>query len=328
MNLKDALSVLIVGSSQRDYPFYAPYVYSDGVSLCTCNESSSVKLNYEAPFTGAVNIFVLNNILKAIGDEEYYINQKDKESLVIESGKSVLALSVFDIKVPDIKLDINSFNLFPITDDLENCFNMASLFVGQDALAPVYVDSKRICATTRSELFYSPQKLSVAQLGLTKDNIKIIKSGYDFTSDQGNFVLVFDSGYIVMTTHLVDTYPFQKIESFITDIDNGKEKVCNFAVFEEAAKYLSSIFTNTDKEKKINIHCKDEVLTLSAKSVFSGKSIYSYNIDCPLNFSVDISLSALKKLNFSYDLYYNKKNKGVMIFNNEVSTIVLQGEVS
>jgi hypothetical protein len=327
MKLAEALRVLKFGTSNKNYPFYAPYINSDGAYLKTFNNDVFVKVSCEAGFVGSVSYFVLSDLIKTLSSEEINMNQVDS-NLIIETQNSKTTITILDLEFPEIvEPDSEGGEL---TEETYSLLDKASYFTGDGTLEHVYFSQDCICGSSFNSMFYSEYEHGIElskPLGLSKQAIKFLSPNILLSEDNSNLVIRFQDGYLIMSSFLVDNYPIGKIKKFIGGTLDGKVSIINAAPIIDSLKYILPIlhgessqivtFTNLPESK---------TLCISAVSRTNGKSVYKFESETDVAFNFTMDASNLKKLDFGYSMRYNPKYKDRIVFEDDKSVMVFLEE--
>jgi len=307
MDLKEGMKVLSLANSKGPHPVYAEYIKSDGEKLISCDDNTYISIDYEAPFIGTVNAFVLNSFLKK--NLSFEIEKTDEGLLLKNNGyKTTLIVDDF-IDIPEVTINNIEYEV-EVTKEMIDALNLAYRFVGNDNMEYIYVGNNKICASDLSRLImiegvYITDEAFLIDKKILQALIPGCKIGKD--SETGSTYVKWDFGYGIFTVDEISTYPFDKLFSFYDKACETRELLCNVASIKEAVDNVSHIFYG-ENETVIQIKNNNYKMIISAESALNGvvkkefESLYegkaSLRVDVnnfkniPLNLDVFISLSS------------------------------------
>ena len=331
----DILSLLLKAASKDTYPIYAQYVKSDGESLITCNNKSFIKINYEAPFLGCVNIYILYSILKKCVDTGV------DTLLHVEGGKLIVtALQekhniqiIKTLPYPDLTINLSD-RYYDLSDSLKSKIEFATKFVGKDMLSPVYLDKDVLMATDSHRAYSAPSASTLVDLpiSLTKDIISFLTSPITEVSirsdNKGNTIILFNLGYGIFTAESLDFYPKDKILETIKTSREETTLWCNVAGLAYAIEAVTPMFFG-ESLSHIELYNKENVLRVRAESGVNGESDVELKSSLKEEFTMLLDPRYIKSIPISFDAYINPKNTSKLYLNNgEYEEIVLMGAVA
>jgi hypothetical protein len=325
--MKDLLNfvkLLKVAVSNDNYPLYSSYLFSDGKTVRTCNNTAYVSLNYKAPFKGCVNFYVLEDILNNIGeDAEYY--QKDNQ-LKIVSGSYENFLNIMDFDFPDLNLP-EGVELIDLTEEDLNMWRFATKYCGKESLSPLYVDGEGTLATDGSRIFLNHKKWSIGnKLALTPKILSFVRPEFKLgADDRGNINIVFNGGYAKFIADKLDFYLDDRIRKFVNESSKDVKLLCNVAVLRDCAEKLAPIF-HGEIESVANISNKDNKLEIIATSSVNGRSNVIINSELKEEFAINMNLRFFGNIPFNFDVYVNpSKDDRLFLQDENGSRVVLMG---
>jgi len=199
--------------------------------------------------------------------------------------------------------------------------------VGEGVLENIYLSESCICGASFDAVFYSSMGFPLSNpLGLSRNSLKLLTPNISLGEEESSFVIRFDEGFMLVTSHLVDSFPLEKIKRMVDETLEGCSPVINAAPIIDAMKYILPVLSG-EKMQRINfINMPDrKKLAINTTSLVNGKSTYEFDSEFSEKFIFTMDADNLKKLDFSYKMCYNPTYKDRMLFKNENSTIVIMG---
>ncbi len=335
--MKDILQkiqMLKVGALNRDYPIYAQYLNSQDGLLQTCNGKEFVQVEYELPFDGLVNIFVLENVLSKVEDLEDMEMYQDDDKIHIkcEAFKTTLnMLSRYDNSGKS-RFPVLSFKKFKsyivLTEELIETIGKAFDYIGNNIYQYVYIDHKSIIASDMYKAFMSPVELECkSPIGINKTIYPLLVPGTKLGVDsEDNIIVYYDENNYAIFSGLIpiSEYPAESLSEFVAS-NRSELKLCNMLPVMSAIYKITAVLHN-ERLKIINFnHDGTGVMSVSTVSEMNGRSDYKVSISDDIGeFSMNIDLNHINKITSDYNMYYTAV-RGEVYFNNGTDEIAVIG---
>jgi len=315
--MKELLKILKAGVTKNDYPVYGQYIHSTGKQLQTYNKSILACVNYELPFKGSTNFFVIENLLTHL--ETYDIKQIN-DSIIISSDNFKSELIIDDVGFPRVKNHNYKKGLF-VTEELLYILNIAIKFVGNSYYKYVVITNKGVLATDTHRLFcYNKVMDTKSAIFLDKNIINMLKTGYEINFDDNIFVK-FDEGYLIFEIDDVSEYDINKIYDHILTYSNNVVRLCNVQTIHDAIQKVSHVLFN-ENSRCINIFNKKKILTISAESSVNGVASVEYESELENKYESNFDIDKFSNISLDYDVYINKEDSNYMYLKDEHSEII------
>lgn len=318
------LKLLKTAVSNDNYPLYSSYLYSDGKTVRTCNNTSYVCLNYKAPYKGCVNFYILENVLNLIG-EDADIEQEGNQ-LKISSGNYHTTLNIMDFDFPKLEPP-KDVELFTLTEEDLNMWRFAIKYTGKESLAPLYVDNIGTLATDGSRIFLNHKKIDTNnKLALSSKILGFVRSDYKLgADDKGNINISFEGGFAKFISDKLDFYLDDRIRKFVDESSKNTKLLCNVAHLRDAAEKLGPIF-HGEMESVANLSNKNKKLEITATSTVNGVSDIVIDSDLDEEFSINMNLRFFANVPLNFDCYVSlDKDDRLYLSDENGSRIVLMG---
>ena len=314
------LPMLKAGASKENYPLYAQYLHIDDGFVSTCDDAAYVRVDFDMPFKGNVNLFVLETILKTLPDE-YKLEEKG-DVIKVNTKKANYKLNNADLPFPEIPRP--PVHLLELDEGLISLMKSALSFVGNMEYESVYLDSKGLVATNGQRLLIYEQdtKLDTPIL-LSKEIISILKEGYKIGAS-GNTVVEFPGGYAVFTTPHYSSYPADNIREYATKALKDTQPLINVGEFKELLAKVNPIFFGEGK-RIINIVNSKGNIAILGKSPYNGTARANTTSMLQDNFDITIDADHFSAVPDDYDLHVHLGSDDRIAAKNHVAEILLRG---
>ena len=319
--MKELLPFLKQASSNKEYPIYASYLHSDGKSLSTYDNYLYMKFDYEAPFKGDVNIFMLDSILHNL--KEYTIKQQSENKLFIEGSGAKYNIVISNYNFPDIQKEITEYKY--ITDELLNLLKYASFFLGNDIYSYIYIDKDKLVATNINKLFYHKfENFEINPLLISKRLLSVISNEASIGIIDNTIGVKYQNGIVLQAIPKVESYPIDRISTYLEKETKNLKLIVNIALIRDAISKLNPIFSG-EKATIINIANKHNKCRLIAESALNGRAVVEINSDLEDIVDINVNSKYLKNISYDYDLFINDNNN-LVCRNDDDSFIIFKGE--
>ena len=316
----ELIKVLKIGTARNDFPVYCKYANFSEHKVQTCNGSEFVEMGNKFPITGAVNLYVLENILKNCSTAQ--IRQEDN-MLIIEDGDFKSSLLIDDIEFPEAP-DVDA-EFVEVSDELLSILKTAINYTGEGILSYVYLHRNQIMATDKDRVFLHEGDLGVLNpLGINRKILSVLGSGCKVGVHNNNTIVAFDGGRIIFQTALLDNYPEEKIIGVVENTKEDIQMVCNVAVLQDAVKKVTPILFEEISEFVL-LKNKLNKLVVSAESAVSGVAKMVVDSQVEDKFKLAINHKFLSNINFDFDVFIDWGNGNRLYLTNGESEIVLAG---
>lgn len=324
--LLEAMPRLLLGASKAPTPHYAQYLFSDGEKLRTCNGDVYVELDISLPFTGCINIFVLDKLLKSIDISNLEIGQ-DGDKLAVRAGNSHTLINISNLKWPTIP-DVDIQDNILITEDMYESLKLSLQFTGDNLYSYSYIDNDHIIATDSGRIFIKKGKYGLKYpLGINKGLFSALDVGVSIGRYEHNVKVMYDDGIMISTADLIENYPKDKILDWAINYTKDTIKIGNVALLRDAVSKLSHIMFS-EKVQSMFVDAGKDLLIVSAESIINGSSEVEYDLDNEVDHSfVSLNMNYVKNIPLDYDFYMKKGEcDGLYLTNDESIIILMRGE--
>lgn len=320
--LKKALVYLKRGATKDTFVPFGVFLCSDGKKVWTFNYDTFVTVNIQLPFSGLVNIFILDNILKTVSNDA--VVKIEDEKLLISEGtiKSSLTIVEFSSQIDFFEKPV--VPLLSVTNSLIEDFKTALNFVDNKSF--LFMDNYCIMSVKAdgSGAFCKLIESGIKTVGVTSEIVSIFSEGNKIGGVDENVVVEFEKGYAIFSVPLTSDFPYVKLKSiFNSTIHNNKSFLCNLAVIKDAITKLSAIFSN-DKDSDMKIENVKKELKITASSSFNDKVEIDYSTQLEQEYKVSIDYSLFKGVPLDYNvLVGNKANRSMLLTNGDSNIILM-----
>ena len=328
-DLLEKIKILKVGTANSDYPVYAQFLYSKDGVLQTTNGKDFVNLEYDLPFEGLINLYVLESFLKQVDDIDKLEFYQDNDSVFLKAGVLTAKLNMLPKErssFPEIKFPSLS-EKFEITEDIMEQLETAFKFVGNNIYGYVYIGKEGIISSDMYKAFMFENEFQIKNpIGLSKKMLPVLKPGVKIALSEGNVVVFLNEEDFVIFSDLysMESYPYEKVFNFIKKSRSGVE-LCNILPIRNALDKLMPILHN-EKLKLINM-CSSEnnIMDISAISEINGTSNYRIKVLTGKEFDISMDASNIINIPISFDLYLSDNDR--LYLNDGESEIAVLGMV-
>lgn len=331
--LSKILNILKLGATKETYPTFGSYLISDGETVRTWNGRIYVEMNYKAPFIGATNIYILENILKNI-TENARVNQSATTLFIEDQNVNAKLEIIENVDIPILeKPDVKTIE---ITDEILDDLSLANGFVGgaehEAKYQYIFMGDSFICATDRSRVFIKSIPKIETSISLDKQMLNSLIIGARLGSDRKNVLIDYSTGFMLAQTHIVSDLPVEEIANYVNECSKGVKEICNMAVAQDAIKQISPIFYG---EKDIDIKIstqggEDQSVIFSAESTLNGYIDAEYETEMDEEFEILMNPSYFKNIPIDYNIFANPELESVKRFyltNGDAEIVLLGKEV-
>jgi len=317
------LPMLKAGASKENYPLYAQYLHIEDGFVSTCDDSAYVRVGFDMPFKGNVNLFVLETILKTLPDE-YTVKEGVDIVKINAKGRDYNLNNVHNNDLPFPEIPKPKTKLLEIDEGLLSLMKSALSFVGSMEYASVYVDNKGLIATNGQRLIIYEQdtKLDTPVL-LSKEIISSLKKGYEIGAS-GNTIVEFPGGYAVFTTPHYSSYPVDNIREYAAFALADTELLLNVGEFKELLAKVDPIFFGEGK-RIIDISNSNGIIEVSGKSPYNGTAKASTSSLLQDDFAMTIDADHFSAVPNEYDLHVHLGANDRIAAKNHSAEILLRG---
>jgi hypothetical protein len=331
--MKDILQkiqMLKVGALNSDYPVYAQYLNSQDGLLQTCNGKEFVQVEYDLPFDGLVNIFVLESVLSKVEDLEDMEMYQDGDKIYIKCEAFKAKLNMLDrnyCKFP--YLTFKKFDSYVIlTEELIETIEKAFNYIGSNIYSYVYINNKAIIASDMQKAFMSPVELDLKfPIGVNKTIIPLLSPGTKLGLSNDNIIVYYDEHNYAIFSGLIPIkdYPADKLSEFVV-LSRSDTQLCNMLPIMSAIHKITAVLHN-EKLKMINFnHNGSGIMSVSTTSEMNGISDYQVNIGNDIDkFNINMDLNHINKITSDYYMYKSINDR--LYFNNGIDEIAAIGLV-
>jgi len=308
------LPVLKMGCRNAEYPLHAKHIISTGTHVITHNGDTFVMIDYKLPFTGGVNIYILNTILKNLSDEYLYDIDDNMLRFFDDNYSAKLVIDQFDLsdfeEFVKKNEEVVSCQLNTISYD---AIKLACNFTGVDDLKFVVLKDNMILSTNRQKVFFSGVGVG------TEDRIAFDPRLINFLSPihmigtiDNNTVINFDGGFLVQSTTSIYDFPVANIISFVERV---KDNLIPFMEFNKLKEAMDRIFPMSIGEIfYVSVKTNEDKINVRFESEVNG--IAEVQLDRENDVDVDIILdgAAVRKIeDETYYAYLDKKDNNLIL---------------
>jgi hypothetical protein len=317
------LPMLKAGTSKENYPLYAQYLHIEDGFVATCNDDAYVKVDFDMPFKGNVNLFVLETILKTLPDE-YGVKEGVDIVKINAKGRDYNLNNIQNNDLPFPEIPKPDIECLEIDEGLLSLMKSALSFVGNMEYASVYIDDKGLVSTNGQRLLIYEQdtKLDTPIL-LSKEIISSLKEGYKIGAS-GNTVVEFPGGYAVFTTPHYSSYPAENIRDYAAKALADTEPLLNVGEFKELLAKVNPTFFGEGK-RIIDISNSNGIIEVSGKSPYNGTAKASMSSMLQEDFDMTIDADHFTAVPDDYDLHVHLGSTDRIAAKNHVAEILLRG---
>ena len=318
--MKEIIPILKIGSSKGDFPPYCRYIKLYNNKIQACNGSEFVEIHKEHPFTGCINLYVLDDVLKNCSNPQ--LTQED-DVLRIEEGSYKTKIIIDDIEfpsLPNVKAD-----MLEITEDLLTVLKTAIKFTGEGIKSYIYLCNDYITSTDGSRCFFHKQEFNVSDsLGINKKILAVLSKDCSIGVQDSNTVVTFGDSRVVFSTALLTNYPNKKVVDGVKMSKKKVQKLCNVATLQDAVQKVIPMLVG-ELSSFVELKNKDNKLTVQVESVVNGISSMVIGSEIDDEFNLDMQSAYLTNIDYDYDVFVNVKNVDRLYLTNSFSEIVLMG---
>ena len=316
------LPVLKMAASKENYPTYAQYVHCGDRFVSTCDDVAFVKVDFDMPFRGNVNLFVLETILKTLPDE--YKLETDQDTVKVVTKKTQYVLNIADLPFPE--LDRPDAEKFVIDEGNLEILKTSVNFTGVSEYENIYLDKDGLISTNGQRLFiYDQENILETPIMLNKKIISNLAVGYSIgVGDNGNVVIDFPDGYALFTTPHYSTYPAENIREWASKALPNTKPLINVGEFKDLLAKVNPIFFGEAK-RFIHIENHARSLEITGESPFNGKAAANCKSDLKETFVMDIDADHFATVPNEYDLHVRVGTNDRIAAKNHVAQILLWG---
>ncbi len=320
--MKEEISVLKLGASKKEFPYYCQYADFTKDSIRTCNSRVYVEIDNPFDIEGDINLFVLDEILKNCNEPEIY---QDGTMLKIRDGNYKTSLVIDDIEFPEMP-EIENLELIGL-EDIYEILKEAIKFVGSGLYSYIYLCNDCILATDKSRVFSHKLDLSLSQVvGIDKQILSALGENCKLGVRDNNTIVVYDSGVVRFQATILDNYPKSEIIKVMSKSKVNIEKLCNVYPLQQAVKKISPMLMN-EQSSFIGLKNADKKLDVYVDSITNGISVMTIDSAVESKFEMSIDYTFFNNINIDYDVYVNEvENVDRLYLTNGKSDIVLLGE--
>lgn len=308
------LPVLKLGSTKYNYPSYGSYLHSDSKSLETCNDKIFIHIDCNSPFVGDVNIFVLDDIIKKVGEDVIIVQEEEK--LKISKGRfsSVLEIEQFpfpDMKEPEVeltKLDENTINTIKQA--------LGFISTSDTKLSYVFLGNGCIMASDKSKIFY--KELDIKDLiGINKSIFPILHDGCKVGTEIYNTVVGFENGYGKFVVDPIRDFPYKKMREYINNSVEGIKPVCDIDILKDACNKIMPIFFNESKTfARIEGNSDGDILISASNRINGSVQEYIKGVS-DFTFDISINISFFGGINNEYTVNIDPNCQDRLVLTND-----------
>jgi hypothetical protein len=318
--MKEILSFLKLGSSNKDYPVFAQFMHSDGETLSTCDQQLYIKWNYPIDFKGDINIFMLERILSNLS--EYELGVKNNK-IIIKGDGTKYDLPISNYNFPT--LDIEPEKEIVISEELYETMKFALAFTGSDIYNNIYISGYcLVAADTKRVFFHSFDSGNIPTMLINKRIFSLLKEGVKIGVKEDKIKIQYSDGYAIGLSTKPENYPIDKINSFIKNNTQNLKLLENVALIKNAVSKVTPIFSG-EKASIIHIHNDNKKCKVIAESGLNGIAESEFSSLLEDRFDIDFNTEFFKNIPFDYDVFINDNNK-IICRNDEGSIIIMKGE--
>ena len=312
--------MLKAGASKENYPIYAQYLHIEDGFVSTCNDDAYVRVDFDMPFKGNVNLFVLETILKTLPDE-YKVKEAGDIIKITAKGRDY-KLNTTDLPFPEIPKP--SVECLEIDEGLLSLMKSALSFTGNMEYENVFIDKEGLISTSGQRLIIYEQDTGLeVPLLLSKEIISSLKVGYKIGAS-GNTVVEFLGGYAVFTTPHYSSYPAENIREYAVKALADTQPLINVGEFKELLAKVDPIFFGEGK-RIINIVNSKGTIAVLGKSPYNGKAKADTTSMLQDNFDITIDADHFSAVPNDYDLHVHLGSDDRIAAKNGVAEILLRG---
>jgi len=320
LELLKITEILKIGATSKNYPPYGQYMVSESGILQTNNDNVFVNIEFDLPFNGGVNIFVLNDLLKKLDQDKPFHLSSEGNILTIESGNSKTDLNIHPIKIPQPKVGIPE-KLVDIS--IASILRHASKFAGSGSYGYVFIDNNAVIAYDSKRFFVADIIETGVKLGLGKSALSLINDDCSIGEKDGIVhIQMNEADYAKFSEYVkFDEVPTNKIKAIVKNTFVDSKSICEVKALKEAADLLSPVFFG-ERSHFITLKSGD-ALMVSASSAVNGESQVKLVADNNLEFTINLGVELLKTIPDSYRMYYSPKFPDRVLFLFEQCSIVM-----
>lgn len=321
------LAISKIATTKKDYPIFGSYVVAEKDKIVSSDASSYISLNTTFPFEGAVNIFVLENLLnKCSGDLE--LEQQESEIRVKFDNINTTINIGSGVTIPYLAYpEVSKVSITPeILDNLKKAIK----FTGKNSpYQNVYFGNGILCATNQERVFlYRDESIQNSPIMLSSKIISLLTETIQVGSREGVVVLSWEetedtaSGYGLFSTDMISGFSVNNIIDFVEKSKTEAKYLCNFAVMKDALD-KTKVMCIGEVDPTVDIKNKDKNLQIVGGSYLNGfmKANYKSNLD--EEFEIELPFGVFSSISLEYDVYINLKQQDKLILTNGESDIIL-----
>jgi hypothetical protein len=330
------LPVLKLGCSNAEYPVFVQYVHSNGKIICSYNggflsniDGIFVQIKQPLSFSGDLNVFVLDDIIKNIGNNFDYEIKDNK--LIIQQDTFQTEILIVNCSFPEVPLP-EVEKQFNLTADLYNDLKLANKlsFSDKSILSYVILDNNNIASIGLDKVFYKklnlntdfdPILINTRILSVLNPSIENMYIG----STNNNVLISYDNVEIFFEVDNFSEYPLQQLINFVNESNNNLVKLCNMSYFNEAIKKLSPIFFG-ESRRLFQLSNINDFLYFTAEVQLNGTAEYSCKSEYGDNFIMNFDMDTFKGIPIEYDVFINPELNDRLVLCNGNSYIIVKGK--
>lgn len=317
------LPMLKAASSKENYPMYAQFLNVTDEYVSTCDDLSYVRVYFKMPFTGLVNLYVLETILKTLPDE-YKVKQKGDKIFALAKGVDYeLKTADYDFPVIEVPKEVS---MMEVDEGILDVFKLALSFTGELEYESVYVDKDGLLSTTGQRLLMYHQSTSLKNpLMLSRKIIQSLQVGDKVGVGSNNNVVVdFPNGYAMHTVPMAATYPAENIREWASSMVTDLEPIISVGEFKKLIAQVNPIFFG-ESQRTVHIYNTDKTITVKAESPFNGEASASAKSELDDEFEILMNADFFSAVPDSYMLHAQLGQSERIVARSEVADIILAG---
>jgi len=332
-NILNDMNKLRLGLSKSGYPIYAQSIFSDSKTVSTSNDEAYVKLNYSLPFTGEVNAFVLEKLLKSSSSEEDVEWVQSGSMLFLKSSSLNAELPLTDSDFPIMEVN-DSLSYIKVTDALYDTIKLAFKYVDKSGIySHVYVAPNGVVlsgASSRAFMSRVDVEGGGSPILLNKKVFSTLSVGDKVAIDESGILNIkYSNGFALVSVDNPEQFKYDLMSSFVMDSVANDVMVADSLRVVEMTKRVLPLLEG-ELEKVVSLVASHNKLSVHAVSAMNGKADTTTNVEFDGELSIDVDVANLVSVSSDYNMMYNDQFPDRLIFESVIdeSIIVFLGRKS
>lgn len=328
--MKELLSLIPLlqkASSNTVYPLTSKYIVSTGEKTITYNGEALIVLDYELPFVGGVNIYVLSNILKNLSEDFLFDVDGNKLQFTDGNYHGSLIIDQFDLHdIQEVLERYKDVELIGLTEKVIDAIKCALKFTGSEDNKYVILKNDLIFGTNGKKLFYNQNPIinTVDRILINSKVASMLDTTCQIGTLNDNTVIKFDKGLMIQTNTSIYKFNMAGVLGFIDSLTNKElNSICDFKNIQDG---VNKLFPMSIGEGAFNVEITvgDIGILITYVSIANGVAKYKIDKMCDYIGDTIISGNDLKSIqDKDYKLFIDSGRGDLILKNDQNYNIAL-----